>query len=203
MKIKGFGLASLALAMTLTACQEKKIQEVTTKNIPQETISFQDSIALELAGIYGLDQGIHHVNYSFPGEGTIDSINYYRIRDFIKKYGYPTKELLGKYAGEEKVIGAFTAVLLHNPYRYYRGKEDYNLFLNEVKKGNLPPEYFATYLDRYYAQITGFKQVMYGSQMGIPCECTKEKTNLWRKEIGLEPLKDEEFKQCKGECKLK
>lgn len=37
---------------------------------------------------------------------------------------------------------------------------------------------------------------MYGSSFGVPCIDTKEETNRLRKEIGLEQLKEDEFKEC-------
>lgn len=56
--------------------------------------------------------------------------------------------------------------------------------------------FLATVLDKYYWSKSRGQKVMYGSQFGVPCIETKEETNQLRKEIGLDPLNDNEFKVC-------
>ena len=127
---------------------------------------------------------------------SVDTFNFNRIIAFIQENGLPRKELLGDNFKRECVQGAFIAVMLHNPHRLVNEKKYFDILLNEVKKGRLKKEYFATILDKYYWAKSRTKDVMYGSQFGKPCLQHKEKTNELRKEIGLEPLKDNEFKKC-------
>src|SRR5205814_1327911 len=106
--------------------------------------------------------------------------------------GYPTKKLLGeKNYKHECVYVASGAVLLHNYWRLAKENEYYDLFLTEVKKGNMKPETFANVLDKYYFANSKNRQtrrVFYGSDWGKPCIQTKEATNKARMEIGLKPL---------------
>jgi hypothetical protein len=166
----------------------------------------QDSLSFELCQIYGLDQGIRNSN-GFPNKMTliqsVDTFNFKKIVAFVEKNGFPTKNLIGeKNSKIECVSGAFSSVLLHNPHRLVNEKEYFDLFLNEVKKGNLKSDYFATILDKYYWTKSKNKEnrrVFYGSQFGKPCIQTKEATNKARVEIGLAILKDNEFVDCGAE----
>lgn len=104
---------------------------------------------------------------------------------------------------EHECVGAaFTAVLLHNPHRLVNEQKYFDLFLNEVRKGNLEPDFYAAILDKYYwAKSTNkeTRRVFYGPQFGKPCIQTKEATNKARVEIGLRPLEDSGFVDCDGE----
>ena len=78
----------------------------------------------------------------------------------------------------------------------------FDLFLNEVKKGNLKPESLALIIDKHYwtkSKNKETRRVFYGSQFGKPCIQTKEATNKARAEIGLEVLNNNEFVDCVGE----
>lgn len=70
------------------------------------------------------------------------------------------------------------------------------MFLNQVNKENLSREFFATILDKYYWSKSRGERVMHGSRFGVAFIDTKEETNRLRKEIGLESLKNDEFKDC-------
>jgi hypothetical protein len=165
----------------------------------------KDSLAFELCKIYGLDQGIRdnflkgeHISYA-----KIDSLNFDNITAFVKKNGFPNEKLLGKRNySQECVQAAAISVLLHNSYRIANEDLYFNLFLNEVKKGNLKPESFALLADKYYwgsSKNKSKRRVFYGSQFGKPCIQTKEATNKARIEIGLKPLKEIDFTNCEGE----
>ena len=166
----------------------------------------KDSLAFMLCQIYGFDQGIRDFNLKhkdFKMVPRIDTLNFNKIVEFVKINGYPTKILLGEnYLKQECVDAAVGVVLLHNPHRLVNEIEYFNLFLNEVKKGNLKPETFAFFLDKYYWTSSKNKvnrRVFYGSNFGKPCIQTKDATNKARIEIGLKALKDEEFVDCAGE----
>ena len=164
-----------------------------------------EDLAFELCQIYGFDQGIRDFSLEFDKRQImpkIDTINFNKIVAFVEKNGFPTRNLLGDKFSIECVSMAAPAVLLHNPHRLVNEKKYFDLFLDEVKKGNMPVEFFATVLDKYYwGQSINKKErrVFYGSPFGKPCIQTKEETNKARIEIGLEPLKDEEFVDCSNE----
>ena len=166
----------------------------------------KDSLAFILCQIYGSDQGIRDSNLKskdFKMMQGIDTLNFEKVVAFVKINGFPTKKLLGENnLKQECVEGAALSILLHNPQRLVNEIEYFNLFLNEVKKGNLKPESFALILDKYYwtkSKNKVTRRVFYGSQFGKPCIQTKDATNQARIEIGLKPLKDEEFVDCTGE----
>jgi hypothetical protein len=195
--------------VTLIGCgvkNRKSLVQADEVQFTKEAIYKQDSLAFELCQIYGLDQGIRDrklVFNDFQLTQKVDTLNFLKIVAFVEKNGYPTKELLGESnMKNECVQGAMPAVLLHNPHRLVNENKYFNLFLNEVKIGNLKPEFFATLLDKYYWTKSKNKQtrrVFYGSQFGKPCIQTKEATNQARVEIGLQPLEDVGFVDCAGE----
>lgn len=88
---------------------------------------------------------------------------------------------------------------MHNPQQLVNEQEYFELFLNDVKSGNLKPESLALVLDKYYRVNSKNKTtrcVFYGSQFGKPCIQTKKATNKARIEIGLEALEDSVFVDC-------
>lgn len=179
-----------------------KQEEVKSIRLQSEQIDKNDkaTIAFELCAMYGLDQGIRDREiFSLLGHTSrnIDTLSFNRLVTFVKKHGYPNEELVGKENYKyECVAMAATAIMLHNPYRLVNEKEYFNLFLNEIEKGNMSRDFLATVLDKHYWSRSRGERVMYGSQFGIPCIETKEETNRLRKEIGLKPLKNDEFKEC-------
>ena len=91
---------------------------------------------------------------------------------------------------------------MHNPHRLVKEKLYFDLFLNEVKKGNLDASFYATILDKYYwinSKNKETRRIFYGSQFVKPCIQTKEATNKARIEIGLEALEDSGFVDCGDE----
>jgi hypothetical protein len=202
-----FILVALFLISGATSCkgvatQHRDTSPLTTNEAVERV---QDSLAFELCQIYGLDQGIR-LSESFPDKmklvNVVDTLNFNKIVDFVKKHGFPTKRLLGeKNAGFECVQSAFP-VLLHNPHRLVNEQKYFDLFLDEVKKGNLKAEGLALILDKYYWTSSKNKEtrrVFYGSQFGKPCIQTKEATNKARIEIGLAALEDDGFVDCGDE----
>ncbi|OIQ18076.1 MAG: hypothetical protein BM557_07620 [Flavobacterium sp. MedPE-SWcel] len=166
-------------------------------------ITLQDSLAFQLCQIYGSDQGVREpyitggkINYKYVQK--IDSLNFKKVAAFVKQNGFPTKELLGaRNYKNECVQAAVVSVLLHNPHILVKNEEYFNLFLNEVKRGNLKAETYATILDKYYWAKRGNKnRVLYGSQFGMPCKNTREESNAARVKIGLEPLNNDDFIDC-------
>lgn len=210
MKIFIYPTLLLVALFTVIACGAKKdlVKNAgATQN--DNVVSMQDSLSFELCQIYGLDQGIRneflnrkHI-YFGNINSAIDTLNFNRIVKFVRKNGFPTKELLGSQNFNHECVQASAgAVLLHNPQRLVNEVEYFNLFLNEVRKGNLKPEALALILDKYYwtkSKNKTTRRVFYGSQFGKPCIQTKEATNKARIEIGLQPLDNSGFVDCTGE----
>lgn len=171
----------------------------------QDDSKLKDSLAFELCQIYGFDQGIRDFSLDFNRREImpkIDTLNFNRVVSFVEQNSFPTRKLLGNRMDIECVGGAVIAVLLHNPHRLVNEQRYFDLFLNEVKNGNLTADFFATILDKYYwahSKNKETRRVFYGSQFGKPCIQTKEATNLARLEIGLDALKDEDFVDCENE----
>ncbi len=171
------------------------------ESISQHCIqNIQDSIALELCQIYGLDQGIRQRNIGCGPKATlIDSTNFIKIIDIIDKYGFPSKNTLGEYFRGECVQMAAVAVMLHNPHKIAKDKKILNLLVREYKKGNLIERLLYSFIDKYYFMKTfdTTKKVYYGpSSWGKPCIEDRAISDSLRNEIGLPPLKDEDFKDC-------
>lgn len=177
----------------------------TTKNLNNQIDNndlMKEKLAFELCAIYGSDQSIR--DKKLKGKKikiglllkNMDSINFDKYVTFVKKNGYPNKNLLGEFYKNECVGGTSGVILLHNAFRLVENAEYYNLFLNEVKIGNMPNKAFAMVIDKYYWAKSHGKEVFYGSGFGKPCSKDKFKVNKERLKIGLKPLKDNEFKIC-------
>ncbi|WP_064966004.1 hypothetical protein [Tenacibaculum ovolyticum] len=164
----------------------------------------RDSLAFELCKIYGLDQGIRSLKPSpnkIKALKEIDAINFQRILAFVKVNGIPSEKLLGKKnMSQECVEASMIAVLLHTPNLLVNNKEYLDVFLKEVKKGNLKKETLVSILDKYYwvkRDSFGNRKLLYGSQFGRPCFKYRKKSDSVREIIGLEPLPDSLFINCK------
>lgn len=198
-------LAASMLIFLVYSCITIKAENITTdgKSIKTVNTKLQDSLAFELCKLYGSDQGLRDP-YIYGGKvgwayvQKIDSINFKKLVAFVKDNGFPTKKLLGeKNYSHECVEAAAIAILLHTPHILVKDKEYFNVFLNEVKKGNLKAEMYATILDKYYWVKKGNNhRVLYGSQFGMPCKAMREESNKARAEIGLAPLADSLFVDC-------
>lgn len=154
----------------------------------------KDSLAFELCQLYGSDQTVREVNNSREGVLIMqrtDSLNFIRIINFIKKFGYPNDKLLGEnYRKYECICMAAPAILLHNPAKVVKDTI-YNLLKNEVKKGNMKPNALALMLDKYY--VFHEKYSLYHTQFIKACIENKEKVNKARLDIGLDILPDSVF----------
>lgn len=192
-------LSTLLFSLLLLACNEKG-QINPSDQSENLTIVTQDSLAFKLCEMFGLDQGIRDTDLDYNKRVVmpkIDTISFNKLVNIIKIHGYPTKHLLGEKNWAHQCVGASaTAIMLHNPHRLVNEVEYFNLFLEEVNNGNMDRAFLATVLDKYYWSRSRGQKVMYGSPFGVPCIETKEETNQLRKEIGLDPLNDNEFKVC-------
>lgn len=184
---------SLIIFVALSSCAAQKNEIVT-----QSTTSFQDSLAFELCQIYGSDQTMRVRGMKIDSE--IDSLNFVKIIEFIKKYGFPGPKNLGANCKHECVILAAHAVMLHKPQEIVNNPENKQLLLEEVKKGNLSIGNFLSILDKYYIAYNlkhfGKFHAYMGSTFAKPCIEDRAISDSLRKEIGLPPLKDEDFRIC-------
>lgn len=193
-------LSAIILILALTNCSTHKNAIGHSDKLSQEAL--QDSMAFELCQLYGLDQGIRSPYkegkaISWPAVQYADTIAFFRLMAFVKDNGFPREELLGENYKRECVQAAATVVLLHNPHMLVNNKAYQDLFINEVKKGNMSADFLATVLDKYYwVKKANEHKVLYGSQFGMPCNDIKEETNKARAEIGLPPLADSLFRDC-------
>lgn len=201
MKITSFSAVAVLLATLIFGCASKHTS--TTKSGISKQAFKQDSLAFELCKMYGFDQGIRDRKLTFNKRELmprVDSISFGRLVDFVKINGYPTENLLGKRnMSQECVQSAAVAILLHNPHRLVNEKTYFDMFLKEVKNGNIDSNFFASIIDKYYwinSPNKKQRRVFYGSDFGTPCIQTKEDTNKARLEIGLLPLNDSEFVDC-------
>lgn len=190
-----------ALIVGISCSQKNEKSDIKhSTNLDENKIAIQDSLAFELCTMYGLDQGVRHDSLAYDRRDVmpkVDSLNFKRLISFVKQNGFPNKRLVGdNFYAHECVELAAVAIMLHNPHRLVNEKEYFDLFFEEVEKGNLPRSFFVDVLDKYYLMKSGWQHAMYGSQFGQPCITTKEQTNRLREEVGLAPLKDEEFKHC-------
>lgn len=169
----------------------------------------QDSLSFELCQIYGSDQGIRHmklITRSVTGAISLspylDSINFFKTLDFVKKHGMPTEKLLGTINySRDCVGGTINIVLLHTPHLLINNKDYLNVFLNEVNDGRMKMNNLITILDKYYVirrDEYGNRRLLYGSQFGKPCRKFRRESDSVRSIIGLKPLHDSLFIDCKN-----
>ena len=158
----------------------------------------ENKLAFELCEIYGIDQGIRQEGIVIDKKSNIkiDSLNFQRVINFINKNGYPNKDNIGTYINEKCVQAAAIVVLLHSPQHIVNNKENRDILIKEVKKGNMKEETLLLIMDKYYWHISKGKKVYMGSKFGKPCIKDRAKSDSLRKAISLPPLKTEDFKNC-------
>ena len=158
----------------------------------------KNNLAFELCEIYGIDQGIRQEGIVIDKKSNIkiDSLNFQRVINFINKNGYPNKDNIGTYINEKCVQATATIVLLHNPQHIVNNKENRDILIKEVKKGNMKEETLLLIMDKYYWHISKGKKVYMGSKFGKPCIKDRVKSDSLRKAISLPALKTEDFKNC-------
>src|SRR5690606_6675459 len=147
-------LPVLIFIFTLTNCTAPKNVKSPHSDLSAQK-NLQDSLAFELCQLYGLDQGVRSPitegkRISWQAVQYTDTITFNKLLAFVKDNGFPREELLGENYKRECVQAAAGSVLLHNPHMLINNKEYKNIFINQVRKGNLPAGFLATVLDKYY-----------------------------------------------------
>lgn len=165
--------------------------------------SERDSIANFMIELYGLDQGIRnsdlkkrHPEIYTSVLQSIDSITFEHFISFVKRYGLPTREMMGDYYDLEAIQTLSGIIFLHNPHRLVE-PETYDLLKRELAQNRIKPEALAIILDKYY--VGYHNKTIYNSPFKA---WTKHKGVLLSdkalsdsllQDIGLTPLPDSVF----------
>ena len=176
---------------TLDKEKIKKDKELRETASLEEYVAFTQTIekTLEKEQIDSLWELQHKLDYQ----------NYNGFKEIIDEYGYPSKERLN--VKKDKLF----PILLHPPIEIGPQKfldEMEEVLLPEVREKRMKAESFALFVDNIKAKILNEPQ-LYGTtksfnpatmSAGLPEIENIEKTNNARKTIGLEPLKEGEYK---------
>lgn len=172
--------------------------------------STRKRLAFELFEIYIADQAIRHekiwLHPNFEQEAwsaplqSIDSINYDRFFDMVRRYGWPSKKRLEPYYIDHACFQApGMVILLHNPKRIAKEQDIYQLLKHEALVCRLDKQWLADALDKYY--VVYEHRSLYGTQMKNWKRCTlggvsihdRQLSDSLRRDIGLPPLDESEF----------
>jgi len=162
-------------------------------------------LVLKLTLIDGYDQGIRNLYFKdssckeiyFKAQNTMDTTNLSIIVDIIKKYGWPTFEMVGTKTNVVDLI------LWHNRNTYdttANWKFLKDIINRQIKLGKLPPDWSASYDD--YVFYKKNKQQLYGTTLYysngkksyLPIYDIKN-VDKRRREIGLEDLRTNALKR--------
>ena len=166
-----------------------------------ETLTHNDSLALKVIEIFALDQGIRDSSIKTPDNkckviSQLDSICFSKAIMFIKKHGWPTAKMLGKYKNYEAARAGFMPIMLHHPDKM-NNLEVHDILVKEVLKGNLNPQTCALFFDKYWVCYehksmynTAFKA--WTKHNGVLREDRKKSDELMR-ELGLDILPESDF----------
>lgn len=197
--ISGFIFLTFCLLSSCLSCYAKTNGGTEITNT--DYMTHNDSLVMEIIEVYALDQGIrdsavHAFDEKSIAISRVDSICFSKAIMFIKKYGWPTKKMLGKYAGYEPAQAGFMPIMLHHPKKMVI-PEIHDLLVKEVQKGNLNPKLCALFFDKYWVCYqhkslynTSFKA--WTKYNGVLREDKKQSDELL-KELGLDVLKDSDF----------
>ena len=194
----------IKFAFTIVACLLTACAPVSTnldhQSKPVSKVTRLDSIAITLAEIGALDQGIRdNSNLYFANTRAFnlhtDSLCFSKAIWLFEHYGYISE--LGKYnVSFGYLLEALPAVLLHNPQRLIE-PQTYDLLKREVEAGRLPAEFVATLLDKYYVMkekrtlyFSGFRKWL---QQPYPQKKDQALSDSLRQDLGLPVLPDSLF----------
>lgn len=190
-------LTIILFVLVLFSCSTVKVLNKDKGTVLEDDmVNNNEELAFLLCQLYGSDQMIREPGVNGAKERIlvmekIDSLNFVRAINFIKSYGFPNKKLLGQYYESHECVSlSIPAIMLHNPSKVIE-RDTYNLLLSEVRKGNLSPELFALFLDKYYVYYHGYS--LYNTQFKRATIKNKERVNRARLDIGLEILPDSAF----------
>lgn len=158
-----------------------------------------DSICIELARIYGLDQGIRQPDvFNAISRDLLlhfDSVNYANMLEIVEKYNYPTQSRIPKAYKYEAVEAAAFCIFTHSPHRNIENKE---FFIAQYKMGYVSNNLLALLFDRYYVHYKHFSP--YASQYRqflrnpLMDKSKKALSDSLRNELDLPPLGTEYYK---------
>ena len=189
-------LSFLTVSISSSADEKSNHDNTTT-----EVITHNDSLALKVIEIFTLDQGIRDSSIKAPDNKCkailqLDSICFSKAIMFIKKHGWPTMKMLGKYKNYEAARTGFIPIMLHHPDKM-NNPEIHDVLVKEVRKGNLNPQTCALFFDKYWVCYehksmynTAFKA--WTKHNGVLREDRKKSDELMR-ELGLDILSESDF----------
>ncbi len=191
-------ISLLLLTVSISSSADEKSNH---DNTATEVITHNDSLALKVIEIFTLDQGIRDSSIKTPDNkckviSQLDSICFSKAIMFIKKHGWPTAKMLGKYKNYEAARAGFLPIMLHHPDKMNNPKI-HGILVNEVRKGHLSPELCAMFFDKYWVCYehksmynTAFKA--WTKHNGVLREDRKKSDELM-KELGLDVLPESDF----------
>ena len=171
-----------------------------------DKVFIPDSIFFVLTEIYGLDQGIRNMSLAQSRKDKnvreyirkVDSVNFVRACGIVAKYGWIDEKCVrGKYADVESVKSSLYAIFLHNPQEF-RNDSIRRLLITEVKKGNLSPQAYLLFLDKYF--VVCEKKTVLNSSFKVWLDKPfvkkedKQLSDSIMKDVGLSTLPDSIFK---------
>lgn len=187
-------LLLLTVSITSSADEKSSHNDTTT-----ETLTHNDSLALSIIEIFALDQGIRDSSITDKKckvFSQLDSICFSKTIIFIKKHGWPTTKMLGKYKNYEAARSCFIPIMLHHPDKM-NDPEIHGILVKEVLKGNLNPQTCVLFFDKYW--VCYEHKSMYNSAFkawtkhnGVLREDRKKSDELMR-ELGLDVLSESDF----------
>lgn len=191
-------ISLLLLTVSISSSADEKSNH---DNTATEVITHNDSLALKVIEIFTLDQGIRDSSIKTPDNkckviSQLDSICFSKAIMFIKKHGWPTAKMLGKYKNYEAARAGFLPIMLHHPDKMNNPKV-HDILVKEVLKGNLNPQTCALFFDKYWVCYehksmynTAFKA--WTKHNGVLREDRKKSDELMR-ELGLDILPESDF----------
>ncbi|ETN96130.1 hypothetical protein P278_09570 [Zhouia amylolytica AD3] len=144
--------------------------------------------------------------YNITYDSIVSDIVENKLIPLIKQYGYPGERNIGPAKNGRQAyrysFGQETAkIILWHYYRLPKTCSYNDIFFNEVKKGNMPPDQYASIMDF---------QARHGTDHSCNSEIYNEKTvtrdtslfsqiNSRRKKLGLESLEEKKSKYRRGQ----
>lgn len=158
-----------------------------------KNLSTDDQMKFKMSNMRKLDKKLSDSLWTM--QNNIDMENIIALEKIVIKYGWPSDKRLGDKISAE-------VLLFHTPTIKVESME--SLLLKEVKEKRMEPNQYAMFVDNM--RLKHGKSQLYGSNIEFSRELMKEMpptihnietTNKARIEIGLETLKDGEYRTKK------
>lgn len=135
-----------------------------------------------------------------------------KLIPLIRQYGYPGERSIGfervrykQVSYDYAFVNNWVKIILWHYYSYPRTCNYNPLFLEEVKKGNLIPKHYASFIDfqAKYGKERFCKVSHYNEHHTTEDVMLFESINAAREQLGLEPFEEKSLKSKRGQqiCK--